>query len=103
MQLSASKPRRSLNEGAIRCQGYQREDGLWEVQAHLSDTRTYVSPTPCRSPVQARQAFHDMQLRLTFDDARCIREIEVTIDAGLASSSPVRRLSLFITYMELRV
>lgn len=81
MPLSDSKPRHSLTERTLRCQGYRRDDGLWEVQARLTDTRTYVSPTPFRTPVLPGEAFHDMHLRLAFDDARCIREIEVSIDS----------------------
>lgn len=66
--LPAAKPRRLLHERSIKCDGYLRDDGLWEVEAHLCDTKTFDYIEPVRGPLEAGGAIHDMALRLTFDD-----------------------------------
>lgn len=81
MPLSNPLPRSAITARGIRCEGFRREDGLWEVEAHLADTRTYEAPTPFRPTVPAGQPFHQMGLRVAFDDQREIREIEVAIDS----------------------
>lgn len=81
MPLSAPRSRSSITSRAIRCEGFRRDDGLWEVEAHLADTRTYEAPTPFRSTVPAGEPFHAMSLRLAFDEQREIHEIEVAIDS----------------------
>lgn len=81
MPLSAPHARALLTARAIRCEGFRRDDGLWEVEAHLADRRTYEAPTPWRPTVPAGEPFHEMWLRIAFDDQREIREIEVAIDS----------------------
>ncbi len=81
MPLRSPKPRSPVTARAIRCDGFHRDDGLWEVEAHLVDTRSYEAPTPWRLTVPAGEPFHEMWLRLAFDDQREIHEIEVTIDS----------------------
>ena len=48
MPLSTSAPRQLMHNRAIECRGYQREDGLWDIEGHLVDTKTY--PTPRATP-----------------------------------------------------
>lgn len=81
MPLSPAQPRSLINERNIRCQGYRRGDGLWEVEATLQDVRTYVSPSVFREPVAAGAPFHSMAVRLAVNDQREVREIEVSIDS----------------------
>jgi len=59
-----------------------REDGLFEVEAHIVDTKTYPIEEPYRGLREPGMHVHDMQLRLTFDLSLVVRDIEVTtIDA----------------------
>jgi hypothetical protein len=81
MPLSPPRPRTAINDRTIHCAGFRRDDGLWEVEAHLADTRTYVSPTPFREPVPVGAPFHQMGVRLVLDDERVLREVEVSIDS----------------------
>jgi hypothetical protein len=68
-QLSAAVPRQALHTRKIECTGYQREDGLWEVEGRISDVRTW-DQTPIHSarPRPAGEPIHLMSLRLTLDD-----------------------------------
>ena len=43
MPLSAPAPRHFMHNRAIECRGYQREDGLWDIEGHLVDTKTYAT------------------------------------------------------------
>ena len=42
MPLSPSAPRQLMHNRAIECRGYEREDGLWDIEGHLVDTKTYA-------------------------------------------------------------
>ncbi|WP_295380684.1 DUF2889 domain-containing protein, partial [uncultured Pseudacidovorax sp.] len=81
MPLSEPRARSAINSRTIHCQGFRREDGLWELEASLLDRRAYETSTPFRAPVPAGQPFHAMAVRIAFDSQRFIREIEVAIDA----------------------
>jgi len=81
MPLSPPHSRSPVTTRSISCEGFRRDDGLWEVEARLADTRSYEAPTPFRETVPAGEPFHEMWLRLAFDDNREIREIEVAIDS----------------------
>jgi len=42
MPLSASTGRKKIHRRSIECHGYQRDDGLWDIEGHLTDTKTYT-------------------------------------------------------------
>lgn len=50
----------------VRYEGYKRADGLWDIEAHLNDTKNhdYRLKTGVR---RAGQPIHDMWIRLTID------------------------------------
>lgn len=61
--------RRHLHTRQVICQGYQREDGLWEIEAQMVDSKTYSFPNKDRGgQIQAGEALHEMWLRLTLDE-----------------------------------
>lgn len=82
MPLSKPTLRKLLHTRQIQCCGYQRDDGLWEVEAHMADTKTYGFPNLYRGEVQAGEPVHDMWLRVVFDDRMRIVEVEAKTDAG---------------------
>ena len=78
MSLSAPAPRRHLHTRTIRCEGYERDDGLFDIEAQIVDQKTYAMDEPIRGHRPAGAPVHDMQLRLTLDRAMTVRDIEVT-------------------------
>jgi hypothetical protein len=50
----------------VRYEGYKRADGLWDIEAHLTDVKNhdYQLKTGVR---RAGQAVHDMWVRITID------------------------------------
>lgn len=47
--------------------GYQRDDGLWDIEGRLTDTRAYDSSSIERGPIAAGQSVHDMLVCVTVD------------------------------------
>ncbi len=63
-------------------QAYARDDGLYDVEGHLTDTKPkdfQVTAGPLRP---AGTAVHEMWLRLTIDDQFLVHEIAAATDAS---------------------
>jgi hypothetical protein len=83
MPLSAAAPRKLMHTRAIECKGYARADGLWDIEAHLVDTKTYAHSR--RQGGRGRAAgepVHDMWLRVTIDLDMVIHAAEARTDEG---------------------
>jgi hypothetical protein len=66
MTLSVSAPRKLIHKRTVECCGYEREDGLWDIEGHIIDVKTH-DVTNLDRLVQAGEPIHDMWLRLTID------------------------------------
>jgi hypothetical protein len=81
MPLSPSVPRRALKHArAIEIEAFARDDGLWDIDAHITDIKTRDttlagSIRPTGSPI------HDLWLRLTIDTQLNIVAAEAVSDA----------------------
>src|SRR5882724_7967379 len=82
MPLSAPAPRELLHTRQIECQGFERTDGLWDIEAHMTDRKSYSFPSEERGEVTAGTPVHDMWVRVTLDDAFQIIVIEAVTDAS---------------------
>lgn len=82
MPLPTSQATRLLkHRRQIDVQVYSRDDGLWEVDAHLTDVKTHDAPLPAGTRA-AGKPIHDMLLRIVVDR-------ELTIVAAGADSQAV--------------
>ena len=72
--------RRLMHRRTIECEGYLRDDGLWEVEARLVDVKPFPMSDRYRS-LQADDPIHDIRLRLAVDDDFKIHEAEATMSA----------------------
>lgn len=88
MPLSDPAPRKHLHTRRVECRGYLRDDGLWDVEGHLVDTKTYSFPNRHRREVSAGEPVHEMWLRLTIDDSMRIRAVEAATDHGPFRTCP---------------
>lgn len=77
MSLSPPAPRRHLHTRTIRCEGFERDDGLFDIEASIVDQKTYAVEEPYRGLREAGRHVHDMQVRLTLDREMTVRAIEV--------------------------
>ena len=82
MPLSEPAPRTHLHTRNVECRGYLRGDGLWDIEGHMVDTKTYSFPNRHRGEVEAGEPVHEMWLRLTIDDAMLIHEVEAVTEYG---------------------
>lgn len=83
MPLPAPAARTLKHTRTIECTGYEREDGLWDIEGHLIDTKTYVHSR--RDGGQERQPgdpVHHMWLRLTIDLDFKIHDVEAVTDSS---------------------
>lgn len=90
MPLPAPAPRRELHIRHVECRGFEREDGLYDVDARVTDRRTYALKRPDGLIAPADEPVHDMWLRLTVDAELRIRDVAAVTDA---SPFPVCRLA----------
>jgi Protein of unknown function (DUF2889) len=81
MPLPVPVARREIHHRAIDMKAYAREDGLYDIEAHLVDRKPFAFQrisTP--EPLPAGQPLHDMWIRLTVDDQYFVRGIEAASD-----------------------
>jgi hypothetical protein len=81
MPLPVAEVERELTHTRrVRYEGYKRADGLWDIEAHLLDTKNhdYQLKTGIR---RAGQAIHDMWIRVTIDRGFTIVDALASQDA----------------------
>jgi DUF2889 family protein len=82
MPLSPAAPRELLHTRQIECHGFLRADGLWDIEGHMTDRKSYSFPSDERGEVTAGTPVHDMWIRITIDDDMVIKAIEAVTDAS---------------------
>jgi hypothetical protein len=75
--LEPTVPREPLHRRAIEVRGYKREDGLYDIEGHLVDSKDYDFKVAA-GVRHAGEPVHDMWLRITVD-----RELRI-VDAAAA-------------------
>jgi hypothetical protein len=80
MPLSAPAPREHIHTRHVTCEGYRREDGLWDIEGHLVDTKTYAFSNNERGEIEPGVPVHEMRIRLTIDDTFEIRAVEAVTE-----------------------
>jgi DUF2889 family protein len=80
MPLPLSDVERELTHTRrVRYEGYKRADGLWDIEAHLTDVKNH--DFHLRTGVRrAGQAIHDMWVRVTIDRGFTIRAAAASSD-----------------------
>lgn len=77
-----SADREELHTRRVTCRGYRRADGLWDIEGHLCDTKSYAFDSRFRGRVEPGGPVHDMWLRITVDNRLTIVAAEAATDAG---------------------
>ena len=80
MPLSPPATRERLHTRSIEINGYRREDGLYDIEAHLTDSKSFGNANFDRGYIQPGEPIHDMWLRLTIDDTMHIVNAEAVSD-----------------------
>lgn len=82
MALSKAAPRKLIHNRDITCRGFQRTDGLWDIEGELIDTKSYDFDNVDRGGISAGEPIHHMRIRLTLDEELKILDAEATTEAG---------------------
>lgn len=81
MPLSEPDPRREVHHRTIDMKTYAREDGLFDVEAHLVDRKPFdFVRLASKDPTPAGSALHDLRIRMTIDADLVVRKIEASGD-----------------------
>jgi hypothetical protein len=88
MPLSRPARRAKLHTRDIVINGYEREDGLVDIEARITDTKTYSFGNFDRGGINAGEALHDMWLRLSIDREMLIITAEAAMDSTPHSICP---------------
>jgi len=80
MPLPAPAPREHLHTRTVTCQGFLRRDGLWDIEGHIVDVKTYAFESEWRGTVETGTPVHEMWIRLTIDDRMEIKDVAAATD-----------------------
>lgn len=73
-------PREALHQRAITCRGFRREDGLWDIEGRMVDTKEYAFDSSWRGRMDPGRPVHDMWARLTLDSRMNVVDVAVSSD-----------------------
>ena len=60
--------------------GYDREDGLWDIEAELTDVKPFTFSVPNERAFPANKPIHHLQIRLTVDKRLVIQNVTTSLD-----------------------
>jgi hypothetical protein len=80
MPLSQPAERERQHTRSIEINGYRRADGRYDIEAHLTDIKTFGQANFDRGYIEAGDPIHDMWLRLTVDEKMRIHAVEAVSD-----------------------
>jgi hypothetical protein len=76
-ELSPAAPRALLHTRQVQCTGWEREDGLFDIEGRMSDVRSFDQDGRRGNfPRQAGDPVHLMSLRITLDEKFTIVKAE---------------------------
>jgi hypothetical protein len=78
--LPPPQPRTHLHNRHVVFRGYRRDDGLWDIEAEMRDTKTHGLDLGSEGKWQPDEPFHDMAIRVTVDQQMVVRDIAVAMD-----------------------
>lgn len=79
--LSAPVARRPLHTRRVQCQGFVRDDGLFDIEGEITDTKAYPFENHHRGVVGVGEPIHHMRVRITVDsDLTIVAAEAVSLD-----------------------
>jgi hypothetical protein len=82
MPLSKPAPRQHLHTRDIKCMGFLRDDGLWDIEGTITDTKTYSFDNHARGGIASGEPIHHMRIRLTIDNDLVIHQAEASTESS---------------------
>lgn len=94
MTLPNTVERRLMHTRQIECHGYRREDGLWDIEGHLIDRKTYSYTPLYGRAVSNGEPVHEMRIRLTVDEELFVHDIIAVTEHSPYPVCPIAAHSL---------
>lgn len=82
VDLSAPVEREEVHNRRISCNGFVRKDGLFDIEAEMTDHKTYSFPSKFRGDVTPDLPMHHMKLRITITPDFVVTAAEAVTLAG---------------------
>jgi hypothetical protein len=87
LPLSASENREHIHTRTITMQAFRRDDGLMDVEGHLTDVKPFEHQM-MDGFRRAGEPVHDLYLRISLDDSFVVTEVEASMDRGAHDLCP---------------
>lgn len=81
MPLPTPQPRTQVHTRRVEYRGFQRDDGLWDIEGEMIDTKPHAVEIKGEGEWKAGQPIHHMLIRVTIDDTMVIRDIAASMEA----------------------
>ena len=83
MPLTAAATRQLAHTRVVTCHGYQRDDGLWDIEGRIVDTKPYRFKNRDRGGwIETDEPLHDMSIRLTINLELEVIDVDAAIDGS---------------------
>jgi len=80
LALPLPSPRKLSHTRTVVYQGYDREDGLWDIEAQLTDVKTFGFQVPNERLFPGDEPIHNLKIRVTLDNKMVIQDIATSMD-----------------------
>jgi hypothetical protein len=80
MPLPRATARKLLHMRDIQLRGYEREDGMFDIEVRMTNIKTYSWSNHDRGAINAGDPLHDMWMRLTIDRDMTIQAVDAAMD-----------------------
>jgi hypothetical protein len=80
MPLPSSSSRKLSHTRTVVYRGFDREDGLWDIEAELTDVKSYTYSFDSDRAFIAGEPVHGLSIRLTIDDEFLIQDVVTSMD-----------------------
>lgn len=97
-ELPSPVARRPIHTRQVRFEGFLREDGLWDIDCELADTKADAIHMRERGLLPPGEPVHLLRVRLTVDDEFTIRAVQTATakvpfqECHRAGDAPMRKL-----------
>ena len=88
MPLPDPAPRKLMHTRRMSFRGFERDDGLWDIEGELLDTKPHAFVIEGERTWAPEEPVHHMHIRVTLDAAMVIQDIAVAMDSVPHSPCP---------------
>ncbi len=89
MPLPKAQRRQHQHKRLINSDAYLRDDGLWDIEARMTDFKSGTVDGDDGNYVSAGEPFHDILLRVTIDSSFKVHEVHASIEAAPFEVCPI--------------